>query len=98
MNQEELNKEYNKYGNKCYYDEIMRDLNAEPKIFCEIEKRRKCDSYYIKLYNELKKMYEKEVKRNLELKETIETYKQLLSVYQTVSEEIVFEVTGKVVK
>ena len=86
------------YGSESYYNEIIRDLQKEPTCFCDVDKRRKCDSYYIKLYKELKKIYEKEVKINLEQKETIETYKQLLQVYQEVSSDIVSEVTGKVVK
>lgn len=71
---------------------IDDELLAEPITVCDVDKRRKCDSYYIKLYKELKKMYEKEVK------EELENFKQLLTMYKEISTEIVDEVTGKVVK
>lgn len=77
---------------------IDEDLISEPITVCDVEKRRKCDSYYIKLYNEFKKMYEKEIKRNLELREELENYKQLKKMYKEISLEVIDEVSGKVVK
>ena len=77
---------------------IDDELLAEPITVCDVEKRRECDSYYIKLYNELKKMYEKEIKRNLELREELENYKQLKTMYKEISLEVIDEISGKVVK
>lgn len=42
-------------GSKCYDEEIKRDLLIEPKIICEVDRRRKCDSLYINLNKRLVK-------------------------------------------
>lgn len=47
------------YGSITYYNQILRDLAEEPTEQCEWNKRRKCDSYYISMYNKLLKEYHK---------------------------------------
>ena len=42
-------------GSKCYDEEIERDLLAEPKTICDVDRRRKCDSLYINLNKRLVK-------------------------------------------
>jgi hypothetical protein len=97
MNTEE-NEKWQTYGSRSYYVQILQDLAQEPHEICNIDKRRKCDSYYIALYNKLKTHYIKLLKEYSDCKEELETYKQLLSVYKEVSIDITNKVTGKVVK
>ena len=97
MNPEE-NEKISTYGVRSYYVQILQDLAQEPHEICNIDKRRKCDSYYIQLYNKLKGHYIKLLKEYSDCKEELETYKQLLSVYKEVSIDITNKVTGKVVK
>lgn len=86
------------YGARSYYVQILQDLAQEPHEMCNVDKRRKCDSYYISLYNKLKAHYTKLLKDYSELKEENESLKQLLNIYKDLSRNITQEVTGKVVK
>lgn len=97
MNPEE-NEKISTYGSRSYYVQILQDLAQEPHEICNIDKRRKCDSYYIGLYNKLKGHYIKLLKEYSDCKEELETYKQLMNVYKEISIDITKEVTGKVVK
>lgn len=45
----------NSLGGKCYDRELAIDLMREPKTICEVEKRRKCDSFYVCENRKLKK-------------------------------------------
>ena len=47
------------YGSIVYYNEILKDLAEEPHIICEWDKRRRCDSQYIAMYNKLLREYQK---------------------------------------
>ena len=78
-------------GSPYYYLDLLKDLKAEPQEICNVDKRRKCDSYYIQINNRLKK-------ENIKLLEENKNLKMLLSVYQDVLKEVVDETTGKVVK
>lgn len=53
-----------------YYEEV--------KIECEWNKRKKCDSAYIKLYNNLKKDYEKLQKQLFEYQTLVKIYRDIL--------------------
>lgn len=86
------------YGARSYYVQILQDLAQEPHEMCNVDKRRKCDSYYISLYNKLKAHYIKLLKDYTDLKEENESLKQLLNIYKDLSINITREVTGKVVK
>lgn len=37
----------NSLGGKCYEKQIELDYMREPITICEVEKRRKCDSFYV---------------------------------------------------
>lgn len=52
----------NSLGGKCYEREIELDYMREPTVVCEVEKRRKCDSFYVCENRKLKKQI-KELKR-----------------------------------
>ena len=52
INQKQDNREWLIYGAVSYYNEILLDLQREPVEVCNWDKRRKCDSYYIKMYNQ----------------------------------------------
>lgn len=56
-------------------------MEEEPKVICEWTKRQKCDSAYINLYNKLLKKYTK-------LQSELEDYKQLLSIYKSIFEDM----------
>lgn len=73
-----------------FYLDLIEELKDFP-VTCEYDKRRKCDSYYIKLNSEL-------TKKNIKLEEEIKSLKMLLSAYQDVLKEVVDKTTGKVVK
>ena len=68
MNPEE-NEKISTYGSRSYYVQILQDLAQEPHEICNIDKRRKCDSYYIQLYNKLKGHYIKLLKEYSDCKE-----------------------------
>lgn len=57
------------------------------KIECDVNKRRKCDSAYIHLYNKLMKDY-------MKLKTELEEYKQLCSIYKEILDESVDYLKG----
>lgn len=94
---EEKDENWRTYGSRSYYVQILQDLAQEPHEICEWNKRRKCDSQYIRLYNELKNHYTKLLKDYSDLKEECESLKQLLSIYKDLSIDITSQVTGKVV-
>lgn len=77
--EEDYKRMSNNFGSKCYADEIIRDLAIEPVVICEVEKRRKCDSYYIKLYNELEKKYVKLLSEYMQTKELLQLYQEILN-------------------
>ena len=78
-------------GSPYYYLDLLNDLKKEPTEICNVDKRRKCDSYYIQMNSKLKK-------ENIKLLEENKNLKMLLSVYQDVLTEVVDETSGKVVK
>lgn len=84
-------KEINSYGSVSYYMQIIKDLQREPVEFCNVDKRRKCDSYYIQMYNNI-------VKELNKTKQELEETKQLLKCYQEVLDSTISKVTGKAVK
>lgn len=86
------------YGGETEFKQILVDLANEPHIVCEYNKRRVCDSYYIKKYNTLLEQYEKLLKHYSDVKEELENYKQLLAIYKELSIDITNEISGKVVK
>lgn len=55
-------------------------MEEKLEVICEVDKRRKCDSFYITLYNKLMKDF---TKQKTELEET----KQLLNIYKTIMNE-----------
>lgn len=57
------------------------------KVECEWSKRKKCDSAYIHLYNELLKKYTK-------LKAELEEYKQLVNIYRTIMDDSIETLKG----
>lgn len=57
------------------------------KVECPVDKRRKCDSGYIKLYNELLKKYKKVCKE-------LDDYKKLVSIYKTIMDESIDKLKG----
>lgn len=57
------------------------------KIECDVNKRRKCDSAYINLYNKLLKDYTK-------LKAEYEELKQLLIIYKDIMDESIITLKG----
>lgn len=65
-------------GSKCYADQLIRDYASEPNIICEVNKRRKCDSAYISLYNKLLKDFTKLKAENEELKQLVSIYKEIM--------------------
>lgn len=77
--EEDYKRMSNNFGSKCYANEIIRDLAIEPKVICEWEKRKKCDSYYIKLYNELEKKYVKLLTEYTSTKELLKLYKEIFN-------------------
>lgn len=74
-------------GGKIYEEEVKRDLEKEPFIICECEKRKKCDSFYLKLYNDLMKKYTK-------LQSELEDYKSLLRIYQGIVRDSIDKLEG----
>lgn len=74
-------------GCKIYENEVQRDLESEPFVICEYEKRKKCDSFYAKLYNDLMKKYTK-------LQSELEDYKSLLRIYQDIVRDSIDELEG----
>ena len=76
---EEL-KEAKRYGSITYYEEVKRDLLSEPQVVCEFDKRRKCDSQYISMYNNLLKAYNKLLKQYTQALFDIDQLKQLRQV------------------
>ena len=78
-----MEEEIKTLGGKCYYEEIIKDYQSEPFVECETEKRRRCDSFYIKENKKLKKQIE-------ELKKLCETYSELLSLYKDSLEQASF--------
>lgn len=95
---QEKNESIMTYGARSYYVQILQDLAQEPHEMCDVDKRRKCDSMYITLYNRLKTHYTKLLKDYTDLKEENESLKQLLNIYKDLSINITKEITGKVVK
>ena len=81
---ERLNKTY---GGTCYERQIQADLLHEPVVVCEVEKRRKCDSAYIKLYKDLQKEYNS-------LLNKYEQVQGLLKIYQEILDESVQYLKG----
>lgn len=65
-------------GSKCYANQILRDYATEPTIVCDVNKRRKCDSAYISLYNKLLKDFTKLKAENEELKQLVNIYKEIM--------------------
>ena len=54
---EEENESILTYGSIHYYNQILKDLQQEPTEVCNWDKRRRCDSYYIKMYNQALRDY-----------------------------------------
>ena len=48
-------------GSIWYVKEVERDRLREPFVVCDVNKRRKCDSYYIQVNRELEKRIEKAI-------------------------------------
>ena len=79
MNQKEISKEWLTYGSITYYNEILKDLQEEPHIICEWDKRRKCDSQYIRMYNQSIKDY----------KQLLDDYTKLNQAYLDVENKLI---------
>lgn len=77
----------NTYGGLCYQKEIKEDLLHEPVVVCDYEKRRRCDSAYIKLYKDLKKEFDHLVVK-------YENSRRLLKIYQDILNESVERMKG----
>lgn len=54
---EEQSESITTYGSIHYYNQILKDLQQEPTEVCNWDKRRRCDSYYIKMYNQALRDY-----------------------------------------
>lgn len=77
--EEDFNRVARDVGSKCYANQILRDYATEPTIVCDVNKRRKCDSAYISLYNKLLKDYTKLKAENEELKQLVSIYKEIMN-------------------
>ncbi len=78
-NIKEDSKEILRYGSITYYNEILKDLQEEPHIICEWDKRRKCDSQYIRMYNQALRDY----------KHLLEDYTKLNQAYLDVENKLI---------
>lgn len=79
INQKQDNREWWIYGAVSYYNEILLDLQREPVEVCNWDKRRKCDSYYIKMYNQSIRDY----------KSLLDDYKKLNQAYLDIENKLI---------
>lgn len=79
MNHEEKNKDIQTLGSIVYYNEILRDLQQEPHVVCEWDKRRACDSQYIRMYNQALRDY----------KQLLDDYTKLNQAYLDVENRLI---------
>ena len=79
INQKQDNREWLIYGSVIYYNEILKDLQEEPVEVCNWDKRKRCDSYYIKLYNQAIRDYKK----------LLDDYKKLNQAYLDIENKLI---------
>ena len=84
IDQNQDKKDWYLLGSVYYYNEILKDLQQEPTEVCNWDKRRKCDSYYIKMYNQAIRDYKTLLDDYRELnKEYIELNDKLVKLQNT---------------